>query len=201
MAGITVAPYALSNSESSFLLQSDGFVAGTFLDNPANRYQLEGGVVGSAQAPPLWGGIPVTLEVPAPGPGGASSGLGSSVIAATTTATNLDGFVVFNQASAGVITASSNVPLYPANTSVNFIRLGCGLWLVLPVNPTAVNTIAGGGSNQAIYWDYTNNRVDVTGTGALGLQIIALNTNSKTVTYSGGDATWTSGGSVIVVRV
>lgn len=200
MAGsITLDPYVTTNSETSFLLQSDGFVAGTYLDNPATRYQLEGGVVATAQATPLYGGLPLTLAVTAPGAGGASSGLGSAAVTATAAA-NLDAWCLMNGASAGVITPSSNVPLYPKNTSVNFARAGSGLWIVLPVNPTAVNTIAGGGSNQAIYWDYTNNYVDVTGTGVLPVQIILLNTNSKTISYSAGQANWTTG-SVIVVRI
>ncbi len=200
--GISVDPYAMTNSQDSFLLQTDGFVQGVFLDDPALRYELEGGLVGSGQTIPLWGGLPISLAVVAPTQGGASSGLGQIITAATAEG-NIDGWCVFNQASAGVISPSSNVPLYPKNTSANFIRAGCGLSLVLPVNPAAVNTIAGGASNQAIYWDYTNNRVDVSGTGALGLQIVALNTNSKTVSYDSGTgfANWVNTGSVIVVRV
>lgn len=200
-ATISLAPYETTNSETSFLLQTDGFVAGTFLDNPGLRYTLEGGAVSASQSTPLYGGLPITLEVPAPGAGGASSGLGSTILAATSE-TNVDGFCVFNQASAGVITPSSNVPLYPSNTSANFVRTGSGLWLVLPVKAADVNTIAGGGSNQAIYWDYTNNYVTVTsgGGGALGFQIIALNSNSKVVDYSAGQANWTTG-DVIIVRI
>ena len=199
---ISIAPYTTSNAQNSFLLQSDGFMSGTFLDDPANRYALEGGLVASTQSNPLWGGLPISALVAAPGSGGASSGLGSTIQAATALS-NLDGFCVFNQASAGVITPSSNAPLYPANTSVNFVRNGCGLWVVLPVKAADVATIEGGNSNQAIYWDYTNNWVTVSsmGGGALGYQIIALNTNSKTVSFSGGQANWVAGESVIVVRL
>jgi hypothetical protein len=195
--------YATTVSKNSFLLQSDGFVAGTFIDDPAKRYQLEGGVVGSGQTTPLYGGLPLTNTVTAPGSGGASSGLGEAVVAATALA-NIDSWCVFNQAAAGVISATSNVPLYYAGQSINYVRVGSGLWVVLPVKPADVNTLAGGASNQAIYWDYTNNYVAATGTGALGYQIISLNTNSKTVTYAAGPpitANWAAGGSVIVVRV
>jgi hypothetical protein len=78
------------------------------------------------------------------------------------------------------------------------------VYLVLPVNPADVDTIASGASNQAIFWDYTNKWVAASGTGALGLQILTLNTNSKTVTYAAGPpivANWNGSGSVIVVRV
>jgi len=201
MGTVSLNPYLTTNAQNSFLLQSDGFVAGTFQDDPALRYALEAGVVSSSQSTPLYGGLPVTLTLAAPGPGGSSSGLGSTIALATAEG-NLDGFVVFNQASAGPITSSSNVPLYTSGQSANFIRVGCGLRLVLPVNPTAVATLTGEGSNTAIYWDYTNNWVDVSGTGALGFQIIELNTNSKTVDYvSASSVNWAAGGSVIVVRI
>ena len=42
------------------------------------------------------------------------------------------------------------MPLWYYNdTSANFIRVGCGLRLVLPINPTAVATLTGEGSNTA----------------------------------------------------
>jgi hypothetical protein len=195
--------YTTTVSQSSFLLNSDGYVAGTFLDNPGRRWDLEGGVVASAVTTPIWGGQPLTNTVVAPTTRG-SSGLGETVQLAATTGANIQSWAVFNQASAGVIAGNSNVPLYYANQSINFVRVGCGLWLVLPVNPTAVATIAGGLANQAIFWDFTNNRVDTTGTGALGYQIIGLNQNSKTVTFAAGPpitANWNTTGSVIVVRV
>jgi len=202
MPSISFNPYVTTVSQNSFLLQTDGYVQGVFLDDPAKRYTLEGGYVASGQATPVWGGLPLSLVVPAPGAGGASSGLGPAVTVATAE-TNIDAWCLLNQASAGIITSSSPTPLYPAGGSINFARTGSGLLVCLPVNPAAVNTIAGGASNQTLYWDFTNNRVDVTGTGALGVQIYALNTNSKTISYNSGTgfATWVNGGSIIVVRI
>lgn len=198
---VSIAPYSTTNSTNSFLLDSDGFMSGVFLDNPANRYALEGGIIASTQATPLWGGLPITALVATPGVGG-SSGLGSTIQAATALS-NLDGFAVFNQGSAGVISSSSNVPLYAASSSINFIRNGCGLWLPLPVKTADLATIEGGGANQAIYWDYTNNWVTVSsmGGGALGYQIIAVNTNSKIPSYSASQANWVAGSNVIIVRI
>ena len=191
-------------SKNSFLLQSDGFVAGTLYGKFPDRYSIEGGVVGSTQTTPLYGGLPVTNTVIAPGSnGGGSSGLGQSLVAATAVA-NINGWTVFDQGSAGVISSGSNVPLYYAGGSINFVRVGSGVEIVLPCKAADVNTLAGGASNQAIYWDYTNNWVAASGTGALGYQIIALNTNSKGVTYASGPpivANWSAGASVIVVRV
>ena len=199
---VTLNPYLTTVSNFSFLLQTDGFVQGVFLDDPAKRYNLEGGFVAASQSTPIWGGLPLSLNVPAPGSGGASSGLGPAATVATTAA-NIDAWCVLNQASAGVITASSNAPLYVSGGSLNFARVGCGLLLCLPVNPAAVNTLAGGASNPTIYWNFANNYVDIAGTTPLGLQVYALNTNSKVISYSSvtGFANWAAGGSIIIVRI
>ena len=191
--------YQTTVANNTFLLNTDGFIVGTLYGKFPDRYAIEGGVVASTQATPLYGGLPLTLAVTAPTIQG-SSGLGERATLATAQ-TNIDGWSVFDQGAAGIISGFSNVPLYYANTSINFVRSG---FLVLPVNPAAVNTIAGGASNQNIFWNFTNNYVDVTGTGALGLQIIALSTNSKTVTYAAGPpitANWNGSGSAIVVKL
>lgn len=196
--------YATTNSQHSFQLQSDGFVAGTIVGKFPDRYSLEGGVVATGQTTPIYGGIPLANTVTAPSSSGGSSGLGESLTAAATTGANINSWCVFDQASAGVISATSPAPLYYAGMSANYVRVGSGVWIALPINPTAVNTLAAASATTAIYWDFTNNRVDVSGTGALGYQIIALNQNSKTVTYAAGPpitAKWNNSGSVIVVRV
>ena len=191
--------YQTTVANNTFLLNTDGFIVGTLYGKFPDRYAIEGGVVASTQATPLYGGLPLTLAVTAPTIQG-SSGLGERATLATAQ-TNIDGWSVFDQGAAGIISGFSNVPLYYANTSINFVRSG---FLVLPVNPAAVNTIAGGASNQNIFWNFTQNYVDITGTGALGFQIIALSTNSKTVTYAAGPpitANWNGSGSVIVVKI
>ena len=199
MAGI----YQTTVSSNSFLLNSDGFVAGTLYGKNFDRYTIEGGVVISSATTPIWGGQPLTNTVATPSTRG-SSGEGEILTLAATSGANIQSWCVVDLASAGVITPYSNVPLYYANQSANFVRVGSGAMLVLPVNPSAVATLAGGLANVAIYWDFTNNRVDTSGTGALGYSIVGLNQNSKTVTYASGPpitANWAVGGSVIIVRI
>ena len=199
---VTFQPYGTTVSASSFLLQTDGFVQGTFLDSPATRYTLEGGYVAASQLTPIWGGLPLSLAVPAPGQGGASSGLGPAATVATTAA-SINAWCLLNQAAAGIITPSSNSPLFTSGGSLNFSRVLSDMLIVLPVNPAAVNTLANASATYPIYWNFAQNYVDITGSTPLGYQIIALNTNSKTITYSSttGFANWTPGGSVIVVRI
>jgi hypothetical protein len=205
MAGI----YQTTTASSSFLLNSDGFVVGTLYGKNFDRYEVEGGVVISSASNPIWGGQPLTNTVATPSTRG-SSGEGEILTLAATTGANIQSWCVFDQASAGVITPFSNVPLYYANQSANFVRVGSGAMIVLPINPTAVATLAGGLANVALFWDFTNNRVDTSGTGQLltatgqPYQIVALNQNSKTVTFAAGPpitANWAAGGSVIIVRI
>jgi hypothetical protein len=198
--------YSTTTASSAFLLNSDGYVVGTYLATPATRYQLDGGVVASTQATPLYGGNPLTITVTAPSHN-VSSGLGNAATLATSAAT-LDAWCLFDQASAGIITPFSAVPLYYANQSLNYVLVGSGARVVLPLNPSALNTIANGQSNQAIYWNATAGYVDIVGAGSfatpLGYQIIDIAQNSKTVSYSAGPpitANWVANGYVIVVRV
>lgn len=211
-ATVSFQPYATTTSTLSFQLQTDGFVQGFFQDSPVTRYALEGGVVSAAQATPIWGGLPLSLAVPAPGLLGSSSGLGAIATVAASAAT-IDAWCCLNQASAGIITTNSTSPLFPSSASLNFGRIGCGMLLALPVNPTAVNTIANAASNLPIFWNATLNAIDIVGAGAFStaltgpsgapMQIYALNTNSKTIAYNPvtGFCTWVPGSNVVVVRI
>ena len=211
-ATVSFQPYLTTTSTLSFQLQTDGFVQGFFQDSPVTRYALEGGVVSSLQTTPIWGGLPLSLGIPGPGLLGGSSGTGAVATVATSTAT-IDAWCVLNQAAAGVITTNSTSPLFTSGSSLNFGRVGCGMLLALPLNPSAVNTLAGAASNTPLYWNGTQNYVDITGSGAFStaltgpagsaLQFYAVNTNSKTIAYNAttGFCTWVPGGSVIIVRI
>jgi hypothetical protein len=199
MGNVSFNPALTTGFANTFELQTGGFVQGTFLDDPAARFQLEGGFVGSGQSTPLWGGLPVTLAVPAPG----SEALGPAIIAAVSLVT-INAWTLFNQAAAGIITPGSNVPLYSSGTSINFARPGSNLRIVLPVNPADVNALEGAAPNVALYWDATNLRLDTSSSsnyGPLPVQLEFLSTTSKTVNYASGLANWVNNGSVAVVRI
>ena len=203
-ATITLTPMQTTGVPDSFLLLTDGFVAGTFLDDPAVRYQLEGGVVSSSQSTPLWGGLPLTLGIPALGGGGASSGLGPTVVAAASNAA-INAWCLFNQAANGIIAPGSNVPQYGSGMTVNFARPGSNMRIVLPVVSSLVNTLIGQEPNYQVSWDFTNNRIMAYsgGVGALPVQIEFVNTNSKIVSYNSGtgQTTWTDNAAVAVCRI
>jgi hypothetical protein len=166
------------------------------------RYQLEGAQVDASQATPLWGGLPITLKVPAVD---SDAGLPSAVGAASLSAIN--GWAVFNQASAGIITPSSPVPLYSSGMSINFVRPGSLLRLVLPVENTSIlDSLAGDAPNVALYWDATNNCLTTTSAGNIGplpVSLENLSAQSKIVNYNSGtgQATWNFNGPAAVVRI
>lgn len=202
MGNLSFNPMTTTGISDGFVVDSKGFVQGTFLDDPAVRYQLEGASVDSSQTAPLWGGLPITLKVPAVDQ---TANLPSAVLAATLTGIN--GWVLFNQASAGIITPSSNVPLYQSGMSINFARAGSNMRICLPVeNTTVLNTLVGDAPNVALYWDTTNNCLTTSASGTLGplpISLEFLSAQSKTVTYNGstGNATWNQTGSAAIVRI
>lgn len=201
-ASIAFTPMVTTGFPDGFLLQTDGFVSGTFVDSPTGRYELESGVVSAAQSTPLWGGLPISLAVPALGGGGASSGLGSVITGATSYA-NLNAWAIINQSANGIIAPGSNAPQFGSGMTINFVRPGSNVRIVVPILSSLVNTVIGQGPNYQVSWDFTNNRIMAFSTTALPVQIEFVNTNSKIVTYNAGtgQTTWTPGSAVAVIRV
>ena len=200
MGSISFNPQVTTNISNGFVLSTEGYVQGVFLDDPSMRTQLEGGIVGSGVSQPLWGGLAVSLAVQGVG----VNAQGSSVVPATSAAT-IHAWTLFNQAMAGIITPSSNVPLYAAGASVNFARAGSLLRVCVAVASTSIlNALAGDSASVALYWDPTNLCITTTSGGNYGplpVQLEALSASSKIVTYSGGNANWNSSGPAAIIRV
>ena len=202
MGNISFNPMTTTGVNNGFVGNTKGYVQGVILDDPAMRYQLEGAQVDASQSTPLWGGLPISLKVPAVD---SDAGLPSAVAAATLNAIN--GWAVFNQASAGIITPSSPVPLYSSGMSLNFVRPGSLLRIVLPVeNTTQLNSLIGDAPNVALYWDTVNNCLTTTSAGNIGplpISLENLSAQSKIVNYNSGtgQATWNFNGPAAVVRI
>ena len=52
-------PYGTSQPQDSFLLQTQGLMQGLVCDDPASRLWLMGGLLGTADSIPMWGGVPI----------------------------------------------------------------------------------------------------------------------------------------------
>lgn len=196
---ISFNPMTTLNAPSSFLVETDGFVQGVYFDDPAMRYQLRGGIAGAITVP-IWGGVPVSLAVPALG----KNSLGPTVTQATTTG-GIGGWAVFNQAHHMVLTPGNTVPLATAGMTVQFIEPGSLLRLCVQIDPAIADTLEGNAQTQQVSWDFANNRLMAYNAtpGALPVLVELVNTNSKIVNYNTttGAVTWSDGGPAAIIRV
>ncbi|EPB1657424.1 hypothetical protein ACV90N_003225 [Klebsiella pneumoniae] len=184
MANLSLNPMATTNAAGSFGVQSDGFIQGVALDDPANRFNLASGTVAATETKPLWGGLPVAELLP----GVNSSPRGSTVRRAVSLA-ELEGFTVFNQAHNGLTTPQSPVPLYASGMSVSFYRLGSNMRVPLKASAQVVALgTAGASVKTPLAWDFVNNQVTTAAAAAFAGADIA----TTAVTYSNGVATATT---------
>lgn len=184
MANLSLNPMATTNAAGSFGVQSDGFIQGVALDDPANRFNLASGTVASTETKPLWGGLPVAELLP----GVNSSPRGSTIRRAVSLA-ELEGFTVFNQAHNGLTTPQSPVPLYASGMSVSFYRLGSNMRVPLKASAQVVALgTAGASVKTPLAWDFVNNQV----TTAAAAAFAGADIDTTAVTYSNGVATATT---------
>ena len=184
MANLSLNPMATTNALGSFGVQSDGFIQGVALDDPANRFNLASGTVAASETTPIWGGIPVAELLP----GAASSPRGSSVRRAKTLA-ELEGFTVFNQAHNGLTTPQSPVPLFASGMSVSFYRIGSNMRVPLKASAQVVALGTSGASVRTpLAWDFVNSQI----TPAAAAGFAGADIATTAVTYASGVATATT---------
>ncbi|QXB19807.1 hypothetical protein [Lelliottia amnigena] len=184
MANLSLNPMATTNALGSFGVQSDGFIQGVALDDPANRFNLASGTVAASETTPIWGGIPVAELLP----GAASSPRGSSVRRAKTLA-ELEGFTVFNQAHNGLTTPQSPVPLFASGMSVSFYRIGSNMRVPLKASAQVVALGTSGASVRTpLAWDFVNSQITTASAAGFAGADIA----TTAVTYASGVATATT---------
>lgn len=196
---MNVNPSPTTNFAGSFVVQSDGYVQGLFMDDPAIRFQLAGGIVGSGVATPMWGGEAITEALPAAEP----QDLGNNITLATTYG-NLTGFTVFNQGGAGLVTAQSQVPLFSATMGINFFRMGSGARIAVLCDSALAASLLGGNINQQVSWDFVNQKLIAFSTTALACKVLDVNNgNSKTVSYNSGtgNANWVQNGICALIQI
>jgi hypothetical protein len=186
-------PNNTTNIAAGFLVDTEGYVQGFAQDDPAMRFQWEGAQVGGSTT--LWGGLAVTVNLQ-----GVDTGQVGSLIVPATSLSSINGWTIFNQSMAGIITPSSNVPQYAVGSSLNIARPGSLARIVVAVeNSTILNALADAESNVDLYWDATNLCVTNSSGGNYGplpVQLIALSAKGKTIYSNGGNLNWTvSGGS------
>ncbi|EPX0461367.1 hypothetical protein ACWV3E_003251 [Yersinia enterocolitica] len=185
MANLSLNPMATTNALGSFGVQSDGFIQGVALDDPANRFNLASGTVSATETKPLWGGVPVAEIIP----GVSSSPRGSTIRRALGVA-DIEGFTVFNQAHNGLTTPQSPVPLFASGMSVSFYRFGANMRIPLKASPAVIALGTNNASvKTALAWDFVNNQI----TTAADAGYAGADIATTAIAFSGGVATATTG--------
>lgn len=194
-ATVSINPLKTTTAAGSFGVDSEGFIQGTALNDPAVRYALSGGVLADSETLPMWGGVGISEEIAV---SGAPTGGGIKRATGLTGATALTGFSVFDQNNAAINSPQSPVPLSASGMQVNFYRFGSGARIAVAADPSLIG-IEGDIITQAVSWDFNNQRLipEVgtltissgtydTATGAVVL------TMSAPITFGPGDSVETS---------
>ncbi len=152
-----------TNAAGTFNATSTGGVQGMFIDDPAVRYQLKGGILASTETIPMWGGVGINVTVlPNTGSTPPASELGGLVTRATNVtagaAGQLVGFSVFNQNYGAVNTPQSPVPLTPSYGQVMYFLLGTKARLYVAC-ASSLTSLEGGSVAQQVSWDYVNQQL------------------------------------------
>lgn len=183
-ANVSFNPILQTTALGTFDVQTDGYIQGVYMDDPAVRYALAGGIVAGTETLPMWGGIALFEDIP--GAAGAPAGNLGSIVGRAQSNAAIAGFSVFNQASNWITSPQSEAPSAGNFMGVNFFRLGSGARIPVACDPTLAAALRGGATNQQVGWDINN-------------QILAPYT--ATATYAISSATWanTSGGQITIV--
>ena len=201
MAAPSLFPIAQTTIPGTFSAQSDGMIQGTFMDDPAVRNFLVGGIVGTSETNPMYGGIAIQEAVP--NPTNQNDALGG-VITRAAGYPNVTGFTVFTQAHAMVVQPGSTVPLAGSGMQVNLFRMGSGARIVVGCSAALAAALEGNAINQQVSWDFVNQVLIAFNTTALPVKVINVNVgNSKTVITTGlpNAATWNPSGSTALIQI
>lgn len=184
MANLSLNPMGTTNAAGTFGTNSNGYIQGVAMDDPANRFNLVGGTVAATETTPLWGGVAIAEMIP----GIHSRPTGSNIRRATSIA-DLEGFTVFNQAHNGLTTPNSPVPLYASGMSCSYYRLGSNMRVPLKASADVVALGSSGTTSvkTPLAWDFVNAQL-VTVAGA---SYAGSNLTTTALTYANGAATAT----------
>src|SRR5215813_1272108 len=182
VANIAFNPLLQTNASGMFNIESDGFVVGTAMPDPATRFALAGGWLATAETLPMFGGIAINESVPQERPPVSRTdvALGGIIARATTLAAGAGtttGFSVFDQNYAAVNTPQSPVPVVGSGGLVNFYRLGSGARVALAIDPALV-TLEGGLITQQVSWDFSAQRIIAFATNALAVKILQIKSSN-----------------------
>jgi hypothetical protein len=156
VATIPYNPNPTTVAGGAFTLDSNGYVQGDQLPDPAIIYKRASGVLSTSETIPAWGGIGIYTYIGG-GTGNPNGALGTIVGRATTLTSGVAGsLAAFAVWSYGMITSpQSPVPLAASGMQVQYFRLGSGARIVVKADPNLIN-LRGDPTTQPVSWDFAN---------------------------------------------
>jgi len=149
-ANVSFNPVLTTNALGSFSTQSDGFVQGVMMDDPASRFYIDGAPLASTETLPMWGGVAIFNNVAPATPTGTALG---NVLGRATSVSQITGFSIINQATAWVTSPQSEAPSAGTGMTVPFVKIGSNARVAVQCS-TALASLAGGLINQQVSWDF-----------------------------------------------
>lgn len=200
---IVLNPQLVTNRPGGFHISSEGYVQGEAMDDPAIRNSLVAATIDPAFTGVMFGGMGISESMVTPGTESAAM---MHVVKPATSQANLTGFSVFNQAAGLIQTPQSPVPLGSAGMGISLYRLGSKARIAVQVDSAVATTLQAGLINQALYWDYTNQKLlAAPGGTAIPVKVIDIDLkgNSKIVSYNSGTgiATWTNNAFTAIIEI
>ncbi|MEK7916633.1 hypothetical protein AAB988_29485 [Burkholderia contaminans] len=194
---ISFNPMLTGSPTGTFRLDTEGYVQGAFMDDPASNPWLASGLIATTVTQPVWGGMAITESVAAPN----QNGLGNPLVLAANNA-GVTGFTVINRSYNAILTPGNNVPQLSAGMTAMFFRTGSNARIAVQCDATLAANLDNGTIIQQVSWDFTNQKLITysSGVGALACKVLSVNTNSKIVSYNSGTGalTWTQGPAAII---
>ena len=202
MATIPFSPYALTNVQDSFSVQSQGFWQGDLLADPSARFQLAAGVVAASETLPMWGGVAVFEKTP---PANSALTGQAPTIGRAASAGEFSGFTTYQGSFSAPVTPQSTAPLQASGGGFNFVRVG-SLSRIVVACSSGIIALAGDTNPMSFGWDATAQQLVAAGTGDFDFNatLVAVNAgNSAVVDYDAitGAASWNTSGNVAVILI
>ncbi|EMO5715248.1 hypothetical protein RVW00_000173 [Enterobacter bugandensis] len=181
MSDIPFNPFKTYGVSAGFTVDTEGFVQGDALPDPAVEQQLCSGVLDGGITTPVYPGVGLIERITK---GGDQGSILADVTAGSLASCNA--FAVSNRAYHMILTPGNTVPRYMAGGSVHYYRLGSNARIPLPVSPQ-VALLSGPVGAQSLYWDPVGMRIDIAADPADAIRIRLLEVSDSggmTIVYN-----------------
>ncbi|HEO9044224.1 TPA: hypothetical protein QIF36_002391 [Enterobacter kobei] len=181
MSDISFNPYRTYGVDPGFTVETEGFVQGDALPDPAVEQQLCSGELDGGVTSPVYPGVGLIERITK---GGDQGSILTSVTAGSLAQCNA--FAVSNRAYHMILSPGNSVPQYMAGGSVHYYRLGSNARIPLPVSPQ-VALLSGPVGAQSLCWDPVAMRIDIAAdpNDAIRIRLLEVSdSGSMTVVYN-----------------